>query len=248
MKAKEKDPFDYPLRSKKEILFENEINPPQFDVEITKKAYGDTLFNHGSSLNEVDTRQTRVKLMVDMDKMNLTSLQRKRMIFLLGRRYRGDNKLRVSVRQYNNHHHNYARGIDIIKQLYYEAKRAPMFIWEKMYNRERRSFKKKYLGKTKEEQEQNAERYEKMLKVDEAKFEELWKDQDNFTEANMMERYMKKLKSKEDEVVQGEKKEESVEVKGIPTKEEYYKGLVNERVLSPKAYKTFFENNLNQEK
>jgi hypothetical protein len=248
MKERQKDPFDYPLRSKKEVLLENELVPPCFNISVLGRIQGSSLYCHGSTLNEVDTREKRLKFIADFDDMNLTPLQKKRMIFLLGRRYRNDNKLRITVKQYNDAHYNYARGVDIIKQLYYEAKRAPLFIWEKMYNRERRYFKRKFIGKTQEELEQGFAEAQKWGEEEVAKFEELWKDQSNFTEEKIKERYEKKLQSNVQTMQESKSESSSQHLEGIATKEEYYKGLVKDRVLSPKAYKTFFENELKTEK
>jgi hypothetical protein len=245
LKKREVDEFNYPLRSKKEILLENEINPPRFNVEIKKRMYVESQLMHGASASKADTRNTRVTFAVDMDSMTLTPLQKKRMIFLLGRRYRNDNKLRITVRQYNNLNYNYARGVDTIKQLYFEAKRAPLFLWDRMYSKERRYFKKLLFGKTQEEQEKAIERVKQQYTEAEGKFEELWKDQSNFTEAKMLERYNKKLEENNNNRTEKDgKTSTSSELDGLIPKDEYYKKLVNERVLSPKAYKTFFENQL----
>lgn len=44
LKKQERDPFDYPLRSKAEIMEEQKYFPPDFDIEVemTKYPHGDT--------------------------------------------------------------------------------------------------------------------------------------------------------------------------------------------------------------
>jgi hypothetical protein len=248
-KQREKDPFDYPLRTKKEVMFEHEIAPPVFNVTLKKRLYPLRFQQHGNALNNSDTRPARLSFIVDLDEMGLGPVQKQRMIFLLGRRYKNDNKLRLTVRQFNDLNYNYARGVDIIKQLYYEAKRAPDFLWHKMYNKERRYYKRKLVGKTPEEQEKKAKEVQEIIDKETAKFEELWKDQSNFTKEKRKERYEKIIESLEKKKGETNKEEEMKKYESsIPSKEEYYKGLVRDRVLTPKAYKTFFENELENQK
>lgn len=86
-------------------------------------------------------------MILRIDKMNLSPLQRKRLIFLLGCRYKGSPKVKIVVRQYKTFEENYYRGLDIIKQLYWEALRAPIFKLTDLRPRKRRLLINKYLGR-----------------------------------------------------------------------------------------------------
>lgn len=84
--------------------------------------------------------------------MGLAPLQRQRFIYLLGNRYTGSDKIKLVCRQYNTFHENYIRVMEILRELYWEAKRAPDTNTTMLKNPYRREFlKKKLLGKTKEE-------------------------------------------------------------------------------------------------
>ena len=60
--------------------------------------------------------------------MGLSPTQKQRLIFLLGSRYRkGNPNVKITVKQFDNFEQNYYKALDIIKQLFWEAKRAPGF-------------------------------------------------------------------------------------------------------------------------
>ena len=87
-----------------------------------------------------------------LSEMGLAPLQRQRFIYLLGNRYTGSDKIKLVCRQYNTFHENYIRVMEILRELYWEAKRAPDTNTTMLKNPYRREFlKKKLLGKTKEE-------------------------------------------------------------------------------------------------
>jgi len=87
-----------------------------------------------------------------MKDMGLAPLQRDRFIFLLGNRYTGSDKVKIVCRQYNTYHENYIRANEILRELYWEAKRAPSINTTALKNPYRREFfKKKFLGRTREE-------------------------------------------------------------------------------------------------
>ena len=250
LKEKPKDPFDYPLRSKQEIQLENEISPPNFSIKCIKKTYMAPLRNIGAKINNSDLRNTHIKFEVEFEKLKLTPLQKNRLIFLLGRRYKGGNSFKIIVRQYDNLEYNFAKGLDILRQLYYETKRAPPFLWDRMTNKQRRITKKKYLGKTVEIQNENINKYMEMYKVDKEEFDKLMKDPSNFTKEKCLERWNEKHKAALNAFVSKEIKEKEMEEtqKTVLSKDDYYRNLVNERILSPKAYKTFYETPLNNSK
>lgn len=84
--------------------------------------------------------------------MGLAPLQRQRLIFLLGNRYTGSDKIKIVCRQYNTFHENFIRAHEILRELYWESKRAPSINTTALKNPYRREFfKKKFLGRTREE-------------------------------------------------------------------------------------------------
>jgi hypothetical protein len=86
-----------------------------------------------------------------MDDMKLSTLQKVRFIYLLGNRFQGSPKLKITCRKYDNFEENMAMCIDQLKQVYWEALRAPAH--DEQYHRSasRRWNAKVKLGRTKEE-------------------------------------------------------------------------------------------------
>lgn len=83
--------------------------------------------------------------------MNLAPLQRQRFIFLLGPRYTGSDKIKLVCSLYNTYHENYAKVFEILREIYWESKRAPSINTTIIQNPYRRDFFKRKLGRTKEE-------------------------------------------------------------------------------------------------
>jgi hypothetical protein len=70
----------------------------------------------------------------------------------LGPRFTGSDKIKIVCKQYNTYHENYVRALEILREIYWEAKRAPTIDVTSIRNPYRREFlKKKFYGKTKEE-------------------------------------------------------------------------------------------------
>ena len=87
-----------------------------------------------------------------MKNMGLAPLQRQRFIYLLGNRYTGSDKVKIVCRQYNTYHENYIRAHEILREIFWEAKRAPSINTTALKNPYRREFfKRKFLGRTREE-------------------------------------------------------------------------------------------------
>ena len=98
--------------------------------------------------------------------MGLAPLQRQRFVFLLGNRYTGSDKIKLVCKQYNTFHENKVRVLEILREIYWESKRAPEINTTSIKNPYRREFlRKKFMGKTREERFATLER----LKVFEAK-------------------------------------------------------------------------------
>lgn len=143
------DPFDYKLRNKEEVKEEFKYYYDAFDIQGVYKKYtaGDT-----RTEDNLDNRERVAKIWVQLNEMGLAPLQRQRFIFLLGNRYNGSSKIKIVCRQYNTFHENFIRAHEILRELYWESKRAPAINTTALKNPYRREFfKKKFMGRTREE-------------------------------------------------------------------------------------------------
>ena len=114
--------------------------------------------------------------------MGLAPLQRQRFIFLLGPRYTGSDKIKLVCKQYNTYHENYVRLFETLREIYWEAKRAPETNTTALKNPYRReTLKKKFYGKTREERIATMEKlkaYDTQVKLEFAE-KELGLEKDN---------------------------------------------------------------------
>jgi hypothetical protein len=116
-------------------------------VEYKKYAAGDT-----RAEDNLDNRERIAKIWVDIRDMKLAPLQRERFIYLMGNRWTGSDKVKIVCRQYNTYHENLLRANEILREIYWESKRAPSTNTSAIRNPYRREFlKKKLLGKTRAE-------------------------------------------------------------------------------------------------
>lgn len=192
MKSTPKDPFDYPLRTKKDIMFDQEICPPDFPVTIIKSEHQEYEKMKNVSVAKSDLRNFEVKLELDITKMGLGPVQLHRLKFLLGNRYRKNNKFKIVVKQFLTYEKNMQRACDIIQQLYWETLRAPAFLWERMRPKERRKWNLRLLGKTKEERENKMKQIIKYEKEEKLNFEKIANDKSQFSN----EEYQKRIDAK----------------------------------------------------
>lgn len=73
-------------------------------------------------------------------------------MFLLGPRYTGSDKVKLVCKQYNTYHENYIRLMETLREIYWEAKRAPSTDTTAIKNPYRReTLRKKMFGRTREE-------------------------------------------------------------------------------------------------
>lgn len=143
------DPFDYKLRNKEEVKEEFKYYYDAFDIQGVYKKYtaGDT-----RAEDNLDNRERVAKIWVQLNEMGFAPLQRQRFIFLLGNRYTGSSKIKIVCRQYNTYHENFLRAHEILRELYWESKRAPALNTTALKNPYRREFfKKKFFGRTRED-------------------------------------------------------------------------------------------------
>jgi hypothetical protein len=248
MKQREKDPFDYQLRSHKEIAFEQTMNPPTYSIKIIRNNYRAITDMSALNVHQADKRNEEVTIECDIDTMYLTPLQKKRMIFLLGPRWKNDGKVKIVSRQYPVFEHNMARGFDIFRQLYWEAKRAPMYIWAKMKNSERRAAVRKIFGKGIPAEQLAALKAEADQKINKAQleFDNVY-DNGNYTPKFIKENLQKYLDSINPDLSAQQREEETARLNEASRKAEealardnIEKNLVKKRILTKKAYDTFF--------
>lgn len=106
--------------------------------------------------------------------MSFSPQQRERFIYLLGPRYLGGHKVKIVMKQYNTYQENYIRAMETLREIFWEAKRAPATnatLVRNPYRREK--LIKKFYGKTADERmakltAQKAQIEETKRKIDEA--------------------------------------------------------------------------------
>ena len=97
-----------------------------------------------------------------MRDMGLSPEQRERLIFLLGPRYEGGHQFKIVYRDFKTFQANYIRAMEIFREIYWEAIRAPsrcITLDRNPYRREK--LMKKFYGKTKEERKANRKLFAK---------------------------------------------------------------------------------------
>lgn len=152
-----KDPFDYPLRTKDEVMNDHKYHDPDFPITVELKKYaGGDQREHVKDL--YDNRGVVAKIRLDMRTLNLAPLQRERFCFLLGPRYNPQKPFHVKIvtKQYPTYMENFARANETLRELYWEALRAPTvnaLFKRNPYRREK--ILKHHFGRTKEERVAN---------------------------------------------------------------------------------------------
>jgi hypothetical protein len=250
MKERTRDEFDYPLRSAKEIAFEQYLNPPLFAVDISVNNYAAIDNMQSMHVHKADNRNNEIKIETRIEDMYLTPLQKRRLIFLLGPRYLGDGKVKIVMRKYTNLQDNLNKAIEIFQQLYWEAKRAPMYIWHKMSRKQQTRAKKKALGikgplhanyrkSGKELQEfinQKKQYFNQIYESGQFNAEFVTKNIDKILDAA--------YKTKDSSNDQEEHIKRSIlerQAEERIARDQIQQNLVKQQVLSKKAYETFFK-------
>ena len=129
--------------------------PPNFTLNVDYKRYtaGDYRQNNP---NNLDDRDRISKITGDLREFNLAPLQRKRFIFLLGPRWdpKKPNHVKIVTKQYPTFLENYFKGLETIKELYWEALRAPEDRVDfKVDPYLKQKYMWRHLGRTKEERD-----------------------------------------------------------------------------------------------
>jgi hypothetical protein len=248
MKSTPKDPFDYPLRSKKDIMFDHELCPPDFPIKIIRTEYQEPMKMQNVSVSKSDLRNSEVKLELDLNQMGFGPVQLQRIKFLLGNRYRKNNKFKIVVKQFLTYEKNMQRAVDILQQLYWETLRAPSFLWDRMRPKERRKWKIRVFGKTKAERDTNMTSAIEYSKKELEAFEKIADDKSQFTDQAygirvQAKRALMDNKTDQDNNKQVEKKTKTKEIDPALTDSEIMDKLqkvkAGKDVLSKKAKEMF---------
>ena len=119
-----------------------------FGMKVIMNDYQAVSINKIYAVHKADNRNKIVKIQLNIDEMRLSPLEEKRLIFLLGHRYKKNSrKFKIVSRQCTKFEENMARIMDIFRRLYLKAKRAPIYFLPLISPRERRIFRNKILGK-----------------------------------------------------------------------------------------------------
>jgi len=153
MQTQKADPFDYKLRSLAEVKEQMKYYAPDFFLQAHYKRYtaGDYRQNNP---NNLDDRERVSKIYFDLRDLHLQPLQRERFIFLLGPRHNPNrpHDIKIVSKQYATFTENYFKGMETIKELYWEALRAPGDAANLRRNPYLRDiFKRRAYGRTREE-------------------------------------------------------------------------------------------------
>jgi hypothetical protein len=174
-----KDPFDYKLRSKEEVLDEFKYMPPHFFVDTQYKRY--TAGDVRPGEDNYDNRERVAKIRLDIRDLRLAPLQRDRLEYLLGPRFnkKNGNTIKIVYGQYNTFGENYIRCFETMRELYWEAKRAPSHNHTMVVNPYRREkLIKSFYGKYKEDRKQKIKMLNKMNKEHRAAVDEQMMEQE----------------------------------------------------------------------
>ena len=109
---------------------------------------------HGNT--RIDHRDKVARIDFDLRDLYLSPEQRERFVFLMGPRYKEGHQQKLVCRQFLTFQENYVRALEQLREIYWEAKRAPDRIATLTRNPYRRpKILKKIYGKTKEERKAN---------------------------------------------------------------------------------------------
>ena len=122
-------------------------------MDVIYKRYTAGDYRQGDAAN-LDDRERVCKIKFDIRDLCLQPLQRERFVFLLGPRHNPakPHNIKIVTKQYATYTENYFKGMETIKELYWEALRAPLDAVNFQRNPYlREAFRKSKLGKTTEE-------------------------------------------------------------------------------------------------
>ena len=161
MKTVRPDPFDYSLQTKEEVRNQL-IEEPLFEMKVGKTTnnYSGIPLDYPQDGKMLAEAQATAEF--NIHKLPMSTLQKERLIFLLGRRYKPKTGVfSVKWKQYATYEQNYRRLMEIIRELFLEALRAPRIDIASIRSPYRYDRVKRALGRTKEEREKKLAEREK---------------------------------------------------------------------------------------
>jgi len=229
-------------------MLEQEICPPNFPIEFLSNIYYGADLTY-DSVQKGDKRNREGKFVVNINDMNLTRLQRQRLIFLLGPRYKNSSKFKIVYRKYETIEKNLEKAFEILKLLYIEAKRAPILHPTKCSPKERANYFKKYLGRTKEDREIKRKQLDGLFEKDLNNFNLLKiNEEENFTLDKIRDRMVEKfnqINKDNSENARNESLNRKIESKRklvTLKKDEVLEEFNQKKKLTSKAFKMFVQN------
>ena len=183
-----------------------------------------------------------------MNEMNLSTLQKKRLIFLLGPRYKNSNIFKIVYRNCDTLEKNLLKAFEILKLLYIESKWAPIFHPFKSTPKERRVYNRRYFGKTKEERIEKIKENQEFYNQELEKFEKLWENrEENFTSEKIADRVSERIEADKNTTTDFDKKNKKTSQKSsledlAISKKEFEDQMISTQKLTPTAFKLFFKN------
>ena len=130
--------------------------PPDFTWDVTTVKYpaGDPREHAGTT--RTDHRDKKARITFDLRDFHFSPEQRERFVFLMGPRYQGSHVNKIVCAKFLTFQENYLKCVEQLREIYWEALRAPSrcaTLTRNPYRRE--SLIKKRWGKTKEERTAN---------------------------------------------------------------------------------------------
>ena len=116
MRPMKKDEHEYPLRPFNEVV--QELDSLHFEIDFKYEM-------HANNRYPFDDNESKVVATINLHEFNLSVLQKKRMILLLGPRYKGSDRVNIACDSYSCFDQNTQKLEEMIEELLLEAKRAP---------------------------------------------------------------------------------------------------------------------------
>lgn len=161
MKAVKPDPFDYPLQTKEQVRAQL-VEEPIYEMFVGRELNNRSGIPLDYPQDGKMLADEQVIAKFNIHKLPMSSLQKERLIFLLGGRYKPETgEFKIKCKQYPTFDQNYKRLNEIIKELFLEALRAPRIDIASIRNPYKKDREKRKLGRTKEERDAKLAAYEK---------------------------------------------------------------------------------------
>lgn len=181
MKEVKKDPFEYTLQTKdevrKQLLVQN-----NFKLWIGRVMSNETGVNVDTPMHTSLLQKEFARVKFNLHEWPMSSLQKERLIFLLGPRYKDKPEVKMTVKQFPTFIENSQRAKEIVTELVLESLRAPNIDIKAIRNPYYKDRAKKEYGKTKEIRDQRRAEEEEFK----AKAYELYEKEGNLLFVSML--------------------------------------------------------------